>query len=78
MVTDGAGRIRTGEIESVKLSGVAKNTRSQQIKSKVKNFKGWWVSFDWSMFEGDGLTSIQYLGRETDMELVICQQSSDR
>ncbi|WP_407500503.1 hypothetical protein [Elizabethkingia anophelis] len=61
MVTDGAGagseQVKSSLLNYLELQKYEEPTD----KSKVKNFKGWWVSFDWSMFEGDGLTSIQYL-----------------
>lgn len=61
MVTDGAGpgseQVKSNLLNYLEL----KQYEQPTDKSKVKNFKGWQVSFDWSMFEGDGLTSIQYL-----------------
>lgn len=61
MVTDGAGA-GSEQVKSSLLNYLEiKKYEEPTDKSKVKEFKGWLVSFDWSMFEGDGLTSIQYL-----------------
>lgn len=61
MVTDGAGpgseQVKANLLNYLEL----REFQTPEDKSKVKNYKGWLVSFDWSMFENDGLTSIQYL-----------------
>ncbi|MDM1294007.1 hypothetical protein HX021_06820 [Sphingobacterium sp. N143] len=61
MITDGAGpgaeQVKGNLLNYLGL----KEFEEPGSKSAVKNYKGWLVSFDWSMFENDGLTSIQYL-----------------
>ncbi|HIB8181837.1 TPA: hypothetical protein ACWX1I_003250 [Elizabethkingia anophelis] len=61
MVTDGAGagseQVKSSLLNYLEL----KKYEEPTDKSKIIKFKGWLVSFDWSMFEGDGVTSIQYL-----------------
>ena len=61
MITDGAGpgseQVKANLLNYLEL----KEIYTPEDKSPVKNYKGWLVSFDWSMFESDGMTSIQYL-----------------
>ncbi|OOG19054.1 hypothetical protein BWD42_03630 [Sphingobacterium sp. CZ-UAM] len=61
MITDGAGpgseQVKANLLNYLEL----KEIYTPEDKSAVKNYKGWLVSFDWSMFESDGMTSIQYL-----------------
>ncbi|WON94019.1 hypothetical protein ACLCDV_11870 [Sphingobacterium sp. Lzh-3] len=61
MVTDGAGpgsdQVKLNLMNYIDL----KSIEDLGTKLQVKPYKGWLASFDWSMFENDGLTSIQYL-----------------
>ncbi len=61
MVTDGAGpgsdQVKLNLMNYIDL----KSIEDLGTKMQVKPYKGWLASFDWSMFENDGLTSIQYL-----------------
>lgn len=61
MVTDGAGP-GSEQVKANLLNYLGMKEFEQPTdKSKVKTFKGWQVFFDWSMYEGDDLTSIQYV-----------------
>ncbi|WP_250255193.1 hypothetical protein [Chryseobacterium sp. Marseille-Q3244] len=61
MVTDGAG----AGAEQVKGSLLSylelKSIEEPGDKTNIKNYKGWFVYFDHSMYENDKMTSIQYL-----------------
>ncbi|SDI27563.1 hypothetical protein [Chryseobacterium jejuense] len=61
MVTDGAG----AGVEQVKGSLLSylelKAIEEPGDKTNIKNYKGWFVYFDHSMYENDKMTSIQYL-----------------
>lgn len=61
MITDGAGP-GSEQVKGNLLNYLAlKEFEEPENKSKIKNYKGWPVLFDWSMFENDGLTTIQYV-----------------
>lgn len=61
MVTDGAGagseQVKTNLLNYLEI----KKMEEPGDKTNIKSYKGWQVYFDYSMFEGDQLTSIQYL-----------------
>ncbi|REC60818.1 hypothetical protein DRF65_18610 [Chryseobacterium pennae] len=61
MVTDGAGagaeQVKGNLLSYLELKAV----EEPGDKTNIKNYKGWLVYFDHSMYENDKMTSIQYL-----------------
>jgi hypothetical protein len=61
MVTDGAGagaeQVKGNLLSYLELKAV----EEPGDKTNIKNYKGWFVYFDHSMYENDKMTSIQYL-----------------
>lgn len=61
MVTDGAGagaeQVKGSLLNYLELKAI----EEPGDKTNIKNYKGWFVYFDHSMYESDKMTSIQYL-----------------
>ncbi|MDM1553542.1 hypothetical protein PYS58_00680 [Chryseobacterium indologenes] len=61
MVTDGAGagaeQVKGSLLSYLELKAI----EEPGDKTNIKNYKGWFVYFDHSMYENDKMTSIQYL-----------------
>lgn len=61
MITDGAGA-GAEQVKGTLLSYLELKTMEEpDDKTNIKNYKGWFVYFDHSMYENDKMTSIQYL-----------------
>lgn len=61
MVTDGAG-VGAEQVKSSLLNYLeTKKYVEPGDKTNIKSYKGWQVYFDYSMFDSDQHTSIQYL-----------------
>lgn len=61
MVTDGAGAGAEQVTGSLLSYLELKSIEEPGDKTNIKNYKGWFVYFDHSMYESDKMTSIQYL-----------------
>ncbi|MDR2234840.1 MAG: hypothetical protein LBE92_01840 [Chryseobacterium sp.] len=61
MVKDGAGAGSEEVKESLLSYLELKKIEEPEDKTNIKSYKGWQVYFDYSMYENDQLTSIQYL-----------------